>query len=186
MSKWSEFYQGRVNSERYEFHFATKYKPFLDVIESMSLPGEIYLDAGCGIGSTSKQLFKRGLGVQHLLVDSCVHQLNNAMDNLRGAFTVPGEYDLVVEQPNFGSSFVHSHGVLEHFTDTQIRFILNNIHRTVTTSQLKSVHYVPGDGYTTPSFGDERLMSALEWDRICKPTQILEFNDSKDLILIFT
>ena len=36
-----------------------------------------------------------------------------------------------------------------------------------------------------PSFGDERLMSAWEWKRKFQPSSIIEFNEGKDLVLVW-
>jgi hypothetical protein len=46
------------------------------------------------------------------------------------------------------------------------------------------VHYVPGL-YDKPTFGDERLMSVDAWWKICKPSQIITFNDGLDYALVF-
>jgi hypothetical protein len=75
---------------------------------------------------------------------------------------------------------VVTHGVLEHFTDKNIHKIL----KRYSDAGQKSVHYVPLDGYKTPSFGDERLLPYQYWIEQFKPTDYLVKN-REDLIMIF-
>jgi hypothetical protein len=74
---------------------------------------------------------------------------------------------------------VHSHGMLEHFSDTVIRRVIDS-YRGIAHSQI---HYVPGL-YPTPTFGDERLMPVERWWDIVKPSQIITFNDGLDYALV--
>lgn len=73
----------------------------------------------------------------------------------------------------------HSHGVLEHFNDVEIRDIIKLQREQYETL----IHYVPSYLYRTPSFGDERLMTPENWQEICQPDEIIEFNGGYDLIL---
>jgi hypothetical protein len=47
------------------------------------------------------------------------------------------------------------------------------------------LHYVPSFKYKVPSFGDERLMKPDQWAAIAHPDEILSFNDSFDLVLVW-
>ena len=77
---------------------------------------------------------------------------------------------------------VHSHGLLEHFSDADIRKIIDAERRDGARS---AIHYVPSHKYKTPSFGDERLMTAQQWEAICRPKYIVEFNDGYDYCLVW-
>ena len=77
---------------------------------------------------------------------------------------------------------IHSHGVLEHFNKNEIC--------TIIKAQLKRTtylaHYVPSNKYITKSFGDELLMSKEAWQYLVHPSKIVEFNEGKDLVLLWT
>jgi hypothetical protein len=77
---------------------------------------------------------------------------------------------------------IHSHGLLEHFSDEDIRKIIK---ASCNDGARVIVHYVPSDRYEQPSFGDERLMSAGQWHEIVAPHNIIEFNDGYDLALVW-
>jgi hypothetical protein len=76
---------------------------------------------------------------------------------------------------------IFSHGVLEHFKDEQIKYII----RRQKQEAQRVIHYVPTNKYVKQSFGDERLMSAKEWIKRFSPTNFKTFNSGFDLILEF-
>ena len=81
----------------------------------------------------------------------------------------------------FQESWEHStlkvtHGVLEHFSDSQIQNICERCGN--------SIHYVPLDKYKTPSFGDERLLPYEYWLELTTPVSWMLFNDDHDLMFI--
>jgi len=160
MNDWHLYYSNRVNST-YQDYFCKKYKPFLDTIRKIST-GNL-LEAGCGIGSTTKAL--GGVGF-----DLYIHQL--ACKN--GILAYKG--DLLVHSSYRKVSVIHSHGVLEHFSDSDI-FKIISIQKKFADYL---VHYIPGQKYIKPSFGDERLMSVYFWRQF---GEVSTFNNGYDYIL---
>jgi hypothetical protein len=122
------------------------------------------VEEGCGIGTMSKILgVTRSFDLDRGMIDlSC----RNLIPAVQKSITIPVECDLFF-----------SHGVLEHLSDDIIHQVINRGGR--------QVHYVPSNHYSAPSFGDERLMSAMEWKSKFNPDTVIEFNNGKDLVLIW-
>ena len=184
-SEWYKFYRNRQNMI-YKKHIETRYEDFINaIINAMPDKGRkpIHIhEAGCGAANVSLALFKKlkaqGINFHISMSDKCPDMLELAHENL------PDGYKALIDitKDNLPSADVSfSHGVLEHFDNEQITKIVSN--------QLKSskvvLHYVPSAKYKKPSFGDERLLSVQEWQEICNPTSIVEFNDGYDLILVW-
>lgn len=170
-SKWAQFYESRVNSERYDNHFKTRYAPFLQAIKDED-PNRI-ADVGCGIGSVSKVL--QPLGMDCLLIDNdpemlSLARLNNnqwikPLDIIRG--------DIVKTSHVIQDRLCITHGVLEHFNNMDIWKAIE--------SMPYSIHYVPLIGHGAPSFGDERLFEKEWWIYFLGPLKWGTFNEGKDL-----
>lgn len=170
MSRWSNFYGSRINST-YQNYFDKKYGELLEIVNVYNTVRE----EGIGIGSISKHLIKKGVNVTGF--DLCpdmlrLCQLNNPELKLRKGNIFHSSNDKV--------DIVVTHGVLEHFSDTEITSILNRYK----CDNQKSVHYVPLNGYKVPSFGDERLLPYQHWVEQFNPTDYFVKNN-EDLILIF-
>lgn len=172
MSKWSRFYEQRVNSS-YQNYFEKKYQPMLDFLKSFNVVREEGI--GIGIGSVSKFLIKEN--IQTSGFDLCPDMVmlckknNPTIDCYVGnIFKRHEKVDIVV-----------THGVLEHFSDIDIKKILDRYQ----WDKQPSLHYVPLEGYITPSFGDERLLSWRNWVNKFNPTSY-EVIDNKDLYLYFS
>jgi hypothetical protein len=78
------------------------------------------------------------------------------------------------------TDIIITHGVLEHFSDEQVRHIVDRQSRE---SRI-AMHYVPTNAYDNPSFGDERLLSVEQWCNLVNPDRITLFNNDHDLILV--
>jgi SAM-dependent methyltransferase len=171
---WFDFYQDRVN-DRYSDHIKKRYSFFLNVICAFANKNETLVELGCGIGSISKQLQKR-VSNPLLLIDICPKMLELASQNVDNVTFKRA--DIIKDPIRIDKPILfHSHGVLEHFTDAQLESFLKNQGKT------PAFHYVPSYKYETPSFGDERLMTPSQWDKLVKPDNIWEFNEGYDLIL---
>lgn len=184
-SEWYKFYQDRMNIH-YRKHIESRYEDFINAIinalpEKGRKPVHIH-EAGCGAANVSlavhKKLKAQGINFHISMSDKCSDMLELAHENL------PEGYKALIDitKDNLPSADVSfSHGVLEHFDNEQIAKIISN--------QLKSskivLHYVPSAKYKKPSFGDERLLTVQDWQDICSPTSIIEFNDGYDLILVW-
>ena len=71
------------------------------------------------------------------------------------------------------TNFTITHGVLEHFNDEQIQGVLERY--------PNSIHYVPLQGYSKQSFGDERLLPKEHWIETFKLKEYDTFNKGLDL-----
>lgn len=187
---WVDFYRGR-DPERYLRYARQRYAPFLAIIEAMVRPGDRVIELGCGMGTITRALYDNGVPAkQFTLTDVSPDMLGMAAHNTR--YFHEDKVRLYNADLRFvGNSglhcmaydVAHSHGVLEHFSDEEIQAIV--------TQQKKlgvraAVHYVPGERYSAPSFGDERLMTAEQWRDICAPDAIVPFNDGFDYVLVWT
>lgn len=174
MSVWSDFYLDRVGAG-YSNYARERYKPFLD--ELRDLKATKYREEGCGIGTISRILLTEGYRDIELF-DLCPEQVELARQNTFGALPVSQGDILAYHSP---TDVIFSHGVIEHFDDDKIRLILN---RQCETSK-KVVHYVPTNGYSEPSFGDERLLPVEFWLDTFKPSGHRMFNGGCDLVLVW-
>lgn len=163
--QWQEFYKKRVNST-YQAYFNDKYSPMIDMI--LDTDATHVIDAGCGIGSVTKAIMghKDTSGF-----DKCTYMVGLANNNVPNASSAFRMGDILTETD---SRLTVTHGVLEHFQDDRIERILANF--------PNSIHYVPLDKYLTPSFGDERLLSAKHWIALAKPKRYQLFNNDHDLV----
>lgn len=184
-SEWYKFYQDRMNMH-YRQHIEIRYADFINaIINQMPDLGKkpVHLhEAGCGAANISRALYKK-LRAQKVnfhisMSDKCVDMLELAHENFAEGYKACIDMLKDTLPP---AEVIFSHGVLEHFTNEEIVKIVSK----QLQSSKKVIHYVPSDKYNKPSFGDERLMSAEQWQKICNPTSIIEFNDGYDLILIW-
>jgi SAM-dependent methyltransferase len=193
MSKWSEFYQQRLN-DTYRSHLQERYRPFLNEIIKASLrlvnnTSLTFGEFGCGAGNISILLSKMMPFSTHHLLDNdpdmlslCQKNINNLIEGTSSQrnFTLR-QHDILVSSnlPEF--DIIFSHGVLEHFNDRDI----NEIIRIQKQLSNNIIHYVPGLLHGTPSFGDERLMTVEDWQRICHPDEVMTFNYGYDYVLMW-
>lgn len=184
-SEWYKFYLKRQNLI-YKKHIETRYEDFINhILNSCPDKGKkpIHIhEAGCGAANVSLALWKRlkaqGINFHISMSDKCPDMLELAHENL-------GEgYKALIDMTKDNlptADVIFSHGVLEHFDNENIVKIVSNQLK----ASKKVLHYVPSSKYKKPSFGDERLMSVQDWQNICNPTSIIEFNDGYDLILVW-
>lgn len=183
-NNWYNFYKNRVNST-YQLYFEQKYAPFLLAIiySFREKKHNSIVELGCGIGSISKFLLYNniscwGIDISQKMCDlanknNTVH--SNYNQNLFYPIFIKGNILSVKDPLTFNVSNLHvSHGVLEHFSDIDILRIIKSI--------PNSIHYVPLEGYKTPSFGDERLLPKEYWIELCNPIDYFTFNNGKDLV----
>lgn len=168
-SRWAEIYQ-RVSMSQIPAHFQTfTGMPFLarylETVLTCCAPGSRALETGVGFGYGAIWLSLRGVlatGIDYSqeIVDRAnrINQLLNGSalfyfgDMFRLSEYARGEYDVIFHQ-----------GVLEHFSDDEIREILSQqlaIGRRVVFS-VPSVFY-PFE----KEFGNERNLSLEEWEGI--------------------
>ena len=177
MSKWSDFYFEKCINPQSIINFANKYAPFLSEVAK---PGGISIEFGAGTGLVSRLTFNN---TYQVLLDNDYDMLALArvINSYRGYNRVAVIHWDILESYYKHTMFnvAHSHGVLEHFNDGDIRRIVRNMRDCASSV----VCYVPSSRYTYKSFGDERLLTPKAWKKICNPKEIIEFNDGYDLIL---
>jgi hypothetical protein len=174
MSEWSNYYKSRVG-DSYSKYCKSQYEPFLKEIGLFNSVSE----EGCGIATISKLIHREGK--KHTAFDLCKDQLGLARLNVQDKNIELLQGNILTFQYKEKPETIVSHGVLEHFSDADIRWI---IHRQRYVAR-KVVHYVPLIGWGKPSFGDERLLSIEDWRSLVRPTRTVLFNDNKDAVLVW-
>lgn len=180
MKPWHEIYRDRMN-ESYRNHVASKYAPF--VASLYEAKGCVYTEIGCGAGNITRLLREMMDGSHRFhLVDSCPKMLGLAVENNPSPdcdFRCADVRDIVMPR----GDVLHSHGLLEHFRDSDIQAIV----RQGFEAAPLQIHYVPSVEYKKPSRGDERLMSPKQWRQILSgfgfATDVQQFNNGLDLII---
>lgn len=168
---WSKYYASRVNSKTYDAHFIAKYGTLIKYVRShiKRNTSTLIIEEGCGIGSVSRQLLNYFPHNPYMLMDMDKEMLSLSKENLNKFKNA----NLTFVQKNILHSLdiiyphdkiVITHGVLEHFSDEQIKSITNSY----SEKGFVQFHYVPIDGYKTPSFGDERLLPLDHWLKLLK------------------
>ena len=179
MKPWIDIYKDRLNNQYYEF-FKKQYQPFLEQLKKYSRG--INHEIGCGMGNSTRFLkeYNSSNYIDYFCYDLCPEMLSLAMKNIQSDRVLYQNINVLdISVYHLPSGLVHSHGVLEHFSDEEIKTILDKFDREF------QVHYVPSDKWITPSRGDERLLSKEYWQDNFEPDEIIEFNEGKDLILIW-
>jgi SAM-dependent methyltransferase len=178
---WTEFYRGRLLSESYRGYCAERYAPFLDTIRGYMKTGDRIIEVGCGLG-TMTALLAAG---EHPFVGFRCFDVSAGMVSL-AKLNLQDQYPVDMGDARLPTcrypDIVHSHGMLEHLSDRDINLVVD---AGRLDGARVGVHYVPGEKYEKPSFGDERLMSLEDWHRIAKPTHSFTFNDGYDHCLIW-
>ena len=181
---WPAYYRNRLNA-RYEWHIRTRYKYMINRIAREMGDFSVVLEAGAGIGSITKQLIRFDNTKRYMLLDNSNDMIElsrrNLTEEVKSVTINHILHDIRYPIGLHEKVLIHSHGVLEHFSDDDINNILKH---QINSSEL-IFHYVPSDKYQYQSFGDERLMSPAEWSDICRPDAIEEFNDGYDLLLVW-
>lgn len=179
---WTEFYKGRLLSLEYQQYCQDKYWPFIHEIMRRMKPGDRVVEVGCGLATMTRILVDATERARSgfRCFDLSPEMVKYARINLHEGFPVDvGDARLPT---NSKPDIVHSHGMLEHLSDEDIRSVIQS-HRD--DGARAAVHYVPGIKYAKPSFGDERLMTMELWSDIAAPTRIMPFNEDYDYALIW-
>ena len=178
MSKWSSYYEDKMTLES-DSRFRMKYEFFINFLNSVAV-GPTSSEWGCGTAIITKILNEKGRFKKHVVMDNDEDMLDLARENVQQLEScLMFSNDIREPFAAAEASLAHSHGVLEHYGDNEIRAIVKNMKAC---SRFVAC-YVPSHKYTYKSFGDERLMSPAQWYDICQPRHIHEFNGGKDLIL---
>ena len=130
---------------------------------------------GCGTGVVGKYLieddyvytsYRRTMIMTD--IDPMMLQLARINNSSKSEWIKFKQYDILgkseVSEMLDLESLVITHGVLEHFSEEQIKTIMSNL-----SNSYDQIHYVPTDGYKTKSFGDENLWSVQKWIDLINP-----------------
>lgn len=201
---WYQLYMNRVN-EAYREYFRRYYRVYVremcDAItivaqEQTMLETIKVAEFGCGAGTATRvihdtmchnDLSYQYIHLKYYMYDKDSRMLKLAQNNTKflGRKCCKFFHDILESPKNLEKAhIVHSHGVLEHFSDKEINRILKN------QFALKPewiINYVPSNAYTKPSCGDERLLSISKWYKIfnIRPTYVSISNEGKDLVFIW-
>lgn len=186
MKSWFEIYNDRV-SDVYRNYVREQYKPFINEISQLCNGDTRLVEIGSGAGTISKIISEDYKYNELILLDNDIEMILLSYRTMAGTMGYE-VYDRDITRVNLSEyikyldkTVFHSHGVLEHLTDEDIK----KITRSLRYYRVPQVHYVPSNKWEVPSRGDERLMSVTDWNKICNPDDIIEFNEGKDLILLF-
>ncbi len=182
LSKWGQMYQSRVGNS-YPAYCRRQYLPFLSLIRQHIIGRCTIREEGCGVGTITKILAQDcdHEKVKFFAFDYDETQVSHTRANLN---SLP--FDVTVYQ---GSHFdhhgcvdvIHAHGVLEHFSDEEIRQVLM---RQADEARVV-IHYVPLEGWVSGSYGDERLLPLSHWVDAFTPDYYETFNGGRDVALMW-
>lgn len=181
-NNWKGFYQSRVNST-YQDYFNKRYKDMVDLIHYLIKRERIdtIIEEGVGIGSLHNAVKQVNNYNKYYGFDNSNEMLELCKQNCDAELVL---FEDCIIKPFYNaeqhSDMVLTHGVLEHFEDDVIVEIIKR-HKNL---GLIGVHYVPLDGYETPSFGDERLLSKEYWQDLLGFEEHITMNEGKDLVFI--
>lgn len=178
-AKWKNYYQNRVG-ESYADYCAIRYKPLIQIIENFK-PATL-TEEGCGIGTITKILHRNNPLRKYSISDLYDGQLELAKQNLNIKNLHITQNNILTANNKSKSDIVFSHGVLEHFGNSEIEDI---IYRQKQFANKAVIHYVPLAGWEKPSFGDERLLPLAYWIEKFSPNVFEIFNDGKDCVLVW-
>ncbi|NQT89753.1 MAG: glycosyltransferase [Candidatus Omnitrophica bacterium] len=170
---WVDFYSG-VDIEKEITHQAEVHE---DLIRSITAASpQTLLEVGSGSAAISFSIIKKK-AIRIITVDNRLNILKKVKEDARklgldievvcaDAFSLPfreGAFDVVFSQ-----------GVLEHFTDVEIKRILDEKLKVCTKSVFFSV---PNKHYRHKDFGNERLLSKGAWEKLLTGFNIKESRD---------
>lgn len=166
MTGWADYYGNQVTPDLYIRNLYGQREFLQAIIETKA---KRILEVGAGTGTMSIFLSQLGRSVVTLDNDPQLIELaRQTKDQLGGRNEiVPGDA-LHLPFPDNSFDLVFHQGLLEHFSDEQIRGLIRE-HLRVAPVVLVSV---PNNFYPRKDFGDERLMSKRQWEQILAPFKV--------------
>lgn len=166
MSGWSQYYSSGVGIDLYLRNLYGQ-REFLAAI-AKDCPQKI-LEVGAGTGAMSIFLSQLGIAVSTLDNDPQILEQAVVVKEKFGGHNqilLGDAFKLPFPDQSFDAVF--HQGLLEHFTDEQIRQILNEQLRVAPVVWLS----VPNQNYPRHDFGNERLMPKSQWENILQAYQV--------------
>jgi len=165
---WNKYYQAPLTLEGLLGNLHGQ-KEFLSEIYSSG--SRKILEVGTGSGAMG--IFFSWLGLEVTSIDIDPEVINRARresDRFNGHAKFEVADALHLPYPNDSFDLVFHQGLLEHFSDEDIHKILGEQLRVARRVILS----VPNQWYPQKDFGDERLMSKSQWDRLLAPFRIVK------------
>ncbi|MEI8349184.1 MAG: glycosyltransferase [Candidatus Omnitrophota bacterium] len=167
---WPEFYEN-VNIEQEIIQQANVHKEFIKTL--LSDRPRKFLEVGSGAASISFSILKQNR-INLITVDNRLEILKSIVNNaqklgLHIAVVCADAFRLPFKKDSVNVTF--SQGLLEHFDDSDICKILDEQLRISDSSVVFSV---PNNHYRRKDFGNERLLSKIQWEFLLKNYKLLE------------
>ena len=163
-NKWDEFYKTADASLAAVLGELETHRDF--ILELTRQHPKTAIEVGCGPARISSFLSLFGISITAIDRDSGVlaRAARIAAELHSGVkFVEADAFSLPFPDSSFDVAF--HQGLLEHFTDDQIRKLIAEQLRVARSV----VFSVPNRNYPDREFGDERLLSRKQWRRILKP-----------------
>ena len=123
---WANFYKNRLNKEYFSY-IQKHYKPFIEEIGKHLNSNSKVLEIGCGIGSITKALIRKYDGCFNIS-DKDIQMLELSKLNTG----IQGFAHNILNNMESKYDIIHSHGVLEHFSEEEI---VDNFSDTLITNR---------------------------------------------------
>lgn len=167
---WPEFYEN-INIEHEINNQADIHKDFIQSILSEN-PKNI-LEVGSGAGSISFSMLRNN-NINLITVDNRLEILKTVAKNakrigLNIKVVCADAFNLPFKEGSF--NVVFSQGLLEHFSDSDIKRIIDEQIKVTDSSVVFSV---PNKYYRRKDFGNERLLSRAKWECLLKTFDVTE------------
>lgn len=163
MKTWGQMYQNVHGSRRLLEGNIMTHVPFITEIARLVKEGDRILEVGTGTGVLAWPLAQAGISVTSL--DNDREILTMAGDNCK---LLGANIELVygdgfnLPYPDNSFALAYSHGLLEHFSDEDIIKLINEQLRVAPICVVG----VPLKGCRGAAFGNERWLTAEEWENI--------------------
>lgn len=174
---WDKYYEQEVTIPKLLSNLYGQKEFLAEIVERGK---DQILEIGTGTGAMSIFLAWLGFSVTSVDINSKIIELAKQVArklNARVTFEVADAFHLPFPDNSF--SLVFHQGLLEHFSDEQIHELIRE-HLRVASQVILSV---PNHWYPRRDFGDERLMTKAQWERILSPFHIVKstYYSSKQL-----
>jgi len=180
VKKWSTIYSNKIKerggAEEYLNYKVKEKEIFINKIISYCKPYKNILEAGCGTGVLSIYLANKGFDVT--AVDNDQKMLNIANKICMKYHKKPHFIRQDINNLNYSRNYfgvVFSHGVLEHFSDSQIVYLLKEQLR-ISHTLIFSIPTNYLDESKDRYYGNERFLSFKKWKSLIleTPSKIVE------------
>lgn len=165
---WNQYYQAPLTIEEITGNLFGQKELLAEIYNSGA---KTILEAGTGSGAMSIFFSWLGRDVTGIDLDARVVEKAKAENQRfggRAKFVVADTFHLPFPDQSF--DLIFHQGLLEHFSDAEIRQILTEQLRCAKTVVVS----MPNLWYPTKDYGNERLMTQAQWEAIFAPFQVVK------------